>query len=250
MKTVYIFDVDGTMTEPRQKVTDEFANYFKKWSVGRDLYISTGSDFKKTKEQLGTELLMLFREIYCCMGNETRLPDETIIKQRDFVIPDALEVTLNNFLKESICPLKTGNHIELRTGMINFSTVGRNANKIERLNYNNWDKESKEREKIANYINLNFPLLEASVGGSISIDIIEKGRDKGQVVKHLIAAGVERIVFYGDKCSKGGNDYGIIRELEYSNIEYQWTNISGPDFLLNILKAESCRKEQKVSYLV
>ena len=46
-------------------------------------------------------------------------------------------------------------------------------------------------------IRSNFINLEASVGGSISIDIIEKGKDKGQVVKHIVDMGYNKIIYCG-----------------------------------------------------
>ena len=48
-ETIYIFDVDGTLTEPRKKVTKIFEQQFLKWVRGKRAIIATGSDFKKTK---------------------------------------------------------------------------------------------------------------------------------------------------------------------------------------------------------
>ncbi len=238
MKTAYIFDVDGTLTEPRQKISKPFLNYFTDWSKSKDLYVSTGSDFIKTKEQLGIDTLKLFKEICCCMGNEIRTSDEKIIKQRALEVPLSLTEDLHAFLNNTDYNVKTENHIELRTGMINFSIVGRKANLEQRDDYNNWDKQNEERKLIADFINKKYPLLDASIGGSISIDIIEKRKDKGQIVGYLKNKKYEKIVFYGDRCYLGGNDYGIVRELERSSLEYQWTNVSGPKQLMEFLKNE------------
>ncbi len=238
MKTAYVFDVDGTLTEPRQKITKSFLKYFTDWSTSKDLYISTGSDFIKTKEQLGSEALKLFKEICCCMGNEIRKSDGNIIKQRKLEIPLALTEDLYTFLNNTNYNVKTENHIELRTGMINFSIVGRKASFDQRNDYNKWDKLNGERKLIADFINKKYHQFNASVGGSISIDIIEKGKDKGQIVDYLESKKYKKIVFYGDRCYLGGNDYGIVRELERSNLEYQWTNVSGPNQLMEFLKNE------------
>ena len=32
MKKVYIFDVDGTLTPSRQKMTEDFLEFFEQWS--------------------------------------------------------------------------------------------------------------------------------------------------------------------------------------------------------------------------
>jgi hydroxymethylpyrimidine pyrophosphatase-like HAD family hydrolase len=120
--------------------------------------------------------------------------------------------------------------------MINFSTVGRNADFEQRKTYNLWDQTERERETIAEFINENYPTLNATVGGSISIDIIEEGCDKGQVVHYLENAGATKIVFVGDKCYPGGNDHGIIRELQKSNLAFEWYNVDGPEETLRLLR--------------
>ena len=235
-KICYVFDVDGTLTEPRQRISDKLANEFLLWSENKQCYIATGSDFKKTKEQVPWDVLDCFDYSFCCMGNEIRTNLGEILYKSKFTIPDNLDYDLRNFLVESTCPMKTGNHIEFRTGMINFTTVGRNADFEQRGTYTVWDSKNKEREKIKNYINNNYSNLEATVGGSISIDIIERGKDKGQVVTFLKEAGATKIVFIGDRCYRGGNDYGIIRELQKSNLAFEWYNVEGPEDTLSLLR--------------
>ena len=228
-KVCYIFDVDGTLTEPRDKMDSNFANEFILWSLKKQCYIATGSDYKKTQEQVPWDVLDCFKNVFCCMGNEVRGDMGLVIEKSEFILPETLDYDLQQFLKNSNFTLKTGNHIEFRTGMVNFSIVGRNADYEQRSFYNMWDRENGERQSIADYINKNYPTLNASVGGSISIDIIEEGQDKGQVIQHLENAGATKIVFVGDRCFPGGNDHGIIRELEKSDLAFEWYNVSGPD---------------------
>jgi len=235
-KICYIFDVDGTLTYPRSKMEPAFIREFAEWSYGRQLFIATGSDFEKTKQQVPKSILSLFQNIFCCMGNETRSSTGQLIEKSEFVIPDELDQDLQKILKESPYHNKTGNHIEFRTGMINFTTVGRNANKTERNNYNIWDNINKERQQIADYINKNYPTLNASVGGSISIDIIEEGRDKGQIVNYLENQGAMKVVFVGDRCFPGGNDWGVVRELKKSNLAFEWYQVADPKETLALLR--------------
>jgi phosphomannomutase len=170
------------------------------------------------------------------MGNESRDAKGEIIEKSNFEIPSELELYLAKFLNDTKFPYKSGNHIELRTGMVNFSVVGRNATTHQRSEYNQWDNLNGERQKIANFINKTFPTLEASIGGSISIDIIEKDSDKGQVVRRLSKAGCTKVVFVGDRYFPGGNDYGIIRELKKSNLAFEWYNVEGPQDTLELIK--------------
>ena len=235
-KVCYIFDVDGTLTEPRQSILEEHKNIFTEWAKGKQCFISTGSDFVKVREQLDQETLDCFKLIYCCMGNETRKSDGFIVRKNNFLVPDELNRDLEDFIRHSLYEHRTGRHFEIRTGMLNFSIVGRNATPEQRKEYYEWDKFVNERHKMANFINDKFPDLEASVGGSISIDIIQKGCDKGQVVHNLISQGAEKIVFVGDRCFPGGNDYGIIRELKETNIVYEWYNVTSPNETYRLIK--------------
>ena len=227
-KTCYIFDVDGTLTKPREQVTKKFKRSFINWSKEKQLFISTGSDFTKTKEQLPQDMLDCFQLIYCCMGNETRTPKGTVIEKEEFIMPEELRRDLEDYLKTSPFPYRTGNHLEARTGMLNFSIIGRNADKNQRNEYHSWDMENNERKELAEYVNKTYPGVEASVGGSISIDIISRGKDKGQVIHKLKKLGMKEVVFYGDKCYEGGNDFGILRELKNSDLNYKWFNVDGP----------------------
>lgn len=235
-KICYIFDVDGTLTKPRQKTKKEHQDTFIKWSKGKQCFICTGSDFAKVKEQIGSEMLECFKLIYCCMGNETRKSDGFITRKNHFLVPDELNLDLENFIRNSLFENRTGRHFENRTGMLNFSIVGRNATQEQRKEYYEWDKNVGERTKMAKFINDSYPDLEASVGGSISIDIIKKGCDKGQVIHHLQASGAEKIVFVGDRCFPGGNDYGIIRELKKTDLAFEWYNVSSPNETYKLIK--------------
>jgi len=234
-KICFVFDVDGTLTEPRKKINSSFSREFVAWAEDKQCYISTGSDYRKTKEQIG-KTVDAFKNVFCCMSNEIRSPSGQKVYKSNFSIPDNLENDLGHFLEESDYNYKTGNHLEFRTGMLNFSIVGRNANKQEREDYAEWDNFYKEREKIKEYINKNYPTLEASIGGSISIDIIEIGCDKGQTVHFLENAGAQKIVFVGDRCHPGGNDYGIIRELKKSSLAFEWYNVLGPADTLTLIR--------------
>jgi len=235
-KICYVFDVDGTLTEPRKKVLNTFEKEFLAWANGKQLFISSGSDYHKISEQITEEMLSVFNSFFCCMANEVRDAKGTIVSKSEFIIPDELNGDLSQILSSSAFPHRTGKHLEFRSGMLNFSIVGRNADFAQRKEYSEWDKFHGERDKIANFINKKYPTLDASVGGSISIDIIEMGCDKGQTIHFLENLGAKKIVFVGDKCYPGGNDFGIIRELKKSNLAFEWYQVENPQETLSLLR--------------
>ena len=213
MEKIYLFDVDGTLTPPRQRITSEFSEFFYDWIKEKKVYLVSGSDYKKLQEQLCDGILKKVSGVFGCMGNTFHVYGQNI-SRKEYVPSPSLLAFLEEKLECSRYVLRTGNHIEKRTGMVNFSIVGRNALPAERAAYHDYDREEREREAIANEINTSFDLLEAVVGGEISIDIYPQGGDKSQVLKHI---PLGEYVFFGDKTMPGGNDHALAAALESQN---------------------------------
>ena len=215
MRTIYLFDVDGTLTPPRQEIEEDFASVFLEWSVNKEIYLVTGSDIKKTREQLFGAIIDACQGVFSCSGNQYWEKNK-IVYQNKFRAPNGLLADLQLYLDNSENPVRAGKHVERRPGMINFSTLGRNATLEQRAVYNKWDNRTLEREDIVDYITSNYPQLDVSIGGSISVDIYRKGKDKSQVVEHLRGMYGEEIamIFVGDRCQPGGNDWPLAQELD------------------------------------
>lgn len=68
MKKLLLFDVDGTLTEPRQHVTTEMISFLNNvitnFNDKFDLAIVGGSNLEKQREQLGDNLLSKFTYIF------------------------------------------------------------------------------------------------------------------------------------------------------------------------------------------
>ena len=124
---------------------------------------------------------------------------------------------------------------EERSGMVNFTTLGRSAEKEERLKYYKWDQENGERESIAKEIEENFPELEARLGGQISIDIQPKGNNKSLASRWVRDNLGGEIIFVGDKCFKGGNDYDIVLDL-LENKDGVFFQVDNPNETLKLLQ--------------
>ena len=181
MDRIFIFDIDGTLTPSRLRMTEEFAKFFDKWSEKNKYYLVTGSDLDKTKEQLPTAYMDRAEAIFTCCGNQMWRDNESIYDNK-FKVPRKLNKLLGTIMSNSQYPYRYGNHIEDRGSMVNFSIVGRDCTQEQREEYFEWDKQRLEREIIANAIKEKFPDLDAVIGGQISIDIYPKGMDKSQVL--------------------------------------------------------------------
>ena len=65
----FIFDVDGTLTPSRGRIDPNFEKWFIDFCNKKDVYLATGSDYNKTLEQLGEDVMMAVARSYNCSGN-------------------------------------------------------------------------------------------------------------------------------------------------------------------------------------
>jgi phosphomannomutase len=205
----YIFDVDGTLTPSRLKMDSEFQKFFLRWMQSKNVYLLTGSDRDKTIEQVGIDIWREVTESHQCGGNVVFRKGELVEKSGWKPKKSLLDVC-QHLIDISKYPIKAGNHIETRVGLLNVSVVGRDCSHEQRLEYNDWDMIHHEREFICKSITAMFPELEATAGGQISVDIHEFGQNKSQIRRKLQGT----IHFFGDKTREGGNDYPIASILK------------------------------------
>ena len=230
-ETLYLFDVDGTLTPHRQPISEKFATVFLDWVAekNRKVYLVTGSDVSKTKEQIFPSFIDQCQGIFTCSGNVFYSKGNKIY-EKTMIIPEGLIENLELYLEQSEWRKKQGNHIEHRPGMINFSTVGRNASANMREAYNNWDATTKEREDIVSYLADLHPNLEVAIGGAISVDIYSAGANKAQIVDTLYERPGKdsSMVFVGDGNFPGGNDWPLAQFLDPIPGS-EWYQVLGPE---------------------
>lgn len=203
----YIFDVDGTLTPSRGKIDKEFAVWFSKFCENHDCYLVTGSDKPKTVEQVGPVIYNRAKRVFQCAGNEMWKGD-TLLSSGVLELTVELKQDLKEFLEQSLFKHKSGkNHIEYRSGLVNFSILGRPASSMSRDEYIKFDNYTNERYTICQQLNFNHDKYQFSVAGETGIDITFKGMDKSQILKHFSDRDV--IHFFGDKTGFGGNDHQI-----------------------------------------
>ena len=205
MRNKFIFDVDGTLTPSRGKMDYNFKAFFNTFCLVNDVYLVTGSDKPKTIEQISEGTYNLCKRVYQCSGSDVWDAETNILKS-GWTLSDLARTFLISCEYESPFTERTGNHIEQRSGMVNFSVVGRNADKVQRKDYFYYDIEADERIHIAERINKHFPNVSAVVGGETGIDIIAKGKDKRQVLQEIQK---DRVFFFGDRMDPDGNDFSL-----------------------------------------
>lgn len=208
---LYLFDIDGTLTPSRQPMDDTFAAWWRKRMFKKPYAFVTGSDYAKIQEQIPEDILMNAQRVYACSGNSVYEKGVEISRNEWEPSKDLLDF-LDHELEFSEWKHPTSNHIEIRTGLVNFSTIGRDCSQEERERYFLWDQLTQERLNIRQRLLETFPDLNCEIGGEISIDIYPKGCDKSQIVKHLWRQAP--IYFYGDGILPGRNDYTLACALD------------------------------------
>ena len=214
--TLVLFDVDGTLTAPRLKVTQDMVDLLRQLRQKVTIGIVGGSDLVKQVEQLGETVLSDFDYVFSENGlmafHESKLIGQTSIK--DHLGEESLKQFINYVLVEIASidiPVKRGTFIEFRNGMLNVSPIGRNCSQQERCDFEIYDREHGIREKLVKKLQERFAHLNLtfSIGGQISFDVFPDGWDKTYCLRYVKDAGFQEIHFFGDKTFRGGNDYEI-----------------------------------------
>ena len=229
MKTIILFDVDGTLTDPMKTIRHNMIEKINELSVSDlDIAIVGGSNLEKQIKQLGEEVLKKFKYIFSENGLVSyEVKDNQLNKFHsknifEFIGENNYKNLVNICMKSLIDldpPVKRGTFIEARTGMINVSPIGRSCNQNEREEFNKNDIKFKYRENLITSIsskwdsyryenNINDLELCFSIGGQISVDIFPKNWDKTYCLQFL-ENEYDRIIFFGDKTYEGGNDFEI-----------------------------------------
>jgi|10_taG_2_1085330.scaffolds.fasta_scaffold10774_6 phosphomannomutase len=229
---IFLFDVDGTLTPPRKPMTDKMIEVFGSLVKNHKVFLASGSDLLKIKEQIPYHLLDKCEGIFSCSANQLHIKDE-LQYENQFIPEERLVAQLEKILEKSSYPHRTGTHIEYRPGMINFSVVGRNATTHERELYFKWDEKHQERKRMAVLLMAMVGGIDIKIGGQISIDIYPTGFDKSQAVSYIKKHYAEEsILFFGDRMDEHGNDYSAAQALDDTDRSFAVRNCAKTQNLL------------------
>ncbi|KAL3815773.1 hypothetical protein ACHAXA_001667 [Cyclostephanos tholiformis] len=215
-RIIALFDVDGTLTIPRGKITSDMMEFMKTLSKKITVGIVGGSDLPKQEEQLGDGIVNVFPYNFSQNGlvaykNGALQEVQTISK---FLGEDNVKRIVNwtlRYLADIDIPIKRGTFIEFRSGMMNISPIGRNCSREERNDYEKIDLERGIRTNMVAAMKKEFADLDLtySIGGQISFDLFPTGWDKTYCLRFLKEEDFDEVHFFGDKTFEGGNDFEI-----------------------------------------
>jgi HAD superfamily hydrolase (TIGR01484 family) len=217
MKTLVIFDLDGTLAESKLPVDAEMATLLARLLGVVKVAVISGGAWPQFENQVLSRL-----------PHDDRIKDLSILPtcgtkfyrydgawqklySEDFSVDE--KGTIINGLNKAVdqSGFRAANHwgelIEDRGSQITFSALGQEAPLAEKKK---WDPDFKKREKIKEILKPLLPAFSIQLGGATSIDITKPGIDKAYGVKKLheiLGVAIRDMVFVGDAIFPGGNDY-------------------------------------------
>ena len=218
MKELVAFDLDGTLAESKQAMSDAMAEAIADLLTVAHVAVISGGDWPQFDKQVASRLperadrqklwlmpttgtkLFTYREggwkpVYA----ELFTDDE---KSRIIAAFDE-SLTATGFQPEQ----SWGERIEDRGSQITFSALGQQA-PIEAKE--KWDPDFAKRKVIQGDLRQRLPGLAINMGGATSIDITREGVDKAYGLKRLrdeSGIALDSMMFIGDAIFPGGNDY-------------------------------------------
>ena len=218
MITLVAFDLDGTLAESKQPLKDPMGEALADLLAVANVAVISGGDWPQFQKQVASRLparadlskLWLMpttgTKLYTHQDGEwSRVYAELFDPDQKKQILEAFDASL---AATGFTPERTwGERIEDRGSQITFSALGQQAPVSAK---EVWDPDFAKRKVIQADLRTRLPELSINMGGATSIDITQKGVDKGYGLKRLRdASGIplEQMMFIGDAIFPGGNDY-------------------------------------------
>ena len=276
MKDLILFDMDGTISEPRGRVVSEFISMLPLLTERYHVGIVTGSGIEYVREQApflfgGSAARAVGQErghfgsvlIFPCNGTQHFESSFDDLKHRGVkkVYSTDIISELGSDIYRSLITIITGlqldvlenydipvsgNFISLRESMVNWCPIGRSATQQDRDVFSKIDNDVNLRDSLMQKLNISLEFsgiktIEVVLGGVTSLDIYPVGWDKTYCLSFLKSEfpDSKKIYFFGDKCLEGQNDCSIYKEC-YPN-SY---NVSSPLETVGILQRKFINSKQ------
>lgn len=219
MKTLIVFDLDGTLALSKSPIDDEMVGLLTSLLGVAKVAIISGGDMPQFQTQVisrlpaGDRFDNLFLEptngtrFYEYKGGWQKLYSEDLSGAQKQKIIAALQDAV---AKSGFAATKTwGEAIEDRGSQITYSALGQQAPLDEK---SKWDPDFAKRQKIKALLDVSLPEFSVRLGGTTSIDVTLPGIDKAYGIgklRDILGVSVSEMIYVGDALFPGGNDYPV-----------------------------------------
>ncbi len=217
MKTLVIFDLDGTLAESKSALDGEMAALLGRLLADVKVAVISGGAWPQFEKQILPQLpedgrldnLSLLptcgTRFYRHQAGWRELYSEEFSSEEKARIVKALNTAFD--LSGLRAPQVWGEVIEDRGSQVTLSALGQQAPLDEKKK---WDPDFAKRERIKAIAEPLIPGFSIRLGGSTSIDVTRLGIDKAygiQKLRETLGIPIKDMIFVGDAIFPGGNDY-------------------------------------------
>lgn len=217
MKSLIVFDLDGTLAKSKSALDDEMAALLARLLGVVKVAIISGGDYPQFEAQVLNKLPK-----DADLGNLSILPTSgtKFFQYRDGWqklysddLSDGDKTKIERALEEAVAqsgfqPKQSwGPRIEDRGTQITYSALGQEAPLEEK---SKWDPDFSKRKQIKAILDKTLPEFSVRLGGTTSIDVTRPGIDKAYGIRKLrdvLGVPISNMLFVGDALFPGGNDY-------------------------------------------
>jgi phosphomannomutase len=219
MKTLIVFDLDGTLALSKSPIDDEMVGLLTSLLGVAKVAIISGGDIAQFQTQVIARLPSgdRFDNLYLEPTNGTRFYEYKDGWQKLYSedLSDAQKQKITAALQDAVAKsgfgaTKTwGEAIEDRGSQITYSALGQQAPLEEK---SKWDPDFAKRQKIKALLDVSLPEFSVRLGGTTSIDVTLPGIDKAYGIgklRDILGIPVSQMIYVGDALFPGGNDYPV-----------------------------------------
>ncbi len=243
MKNLIIFDLDGTLAESKNQISDEMMGLLSKLLEKYAVAIISGGAFPQFEKQILSNLLLedeqlkrLFLFPTCATSfyqwdkDWYKVYAENLTEEEKKRVFKAFETCFQQVGFQIPKQLLYGDILEDRGSQITFSALGQLAPLHLKKR---WDPYHVKRLDMIEILRDFLPEFEIRTGGTTSIDITHKDIDKAYGIRQIekyLKFSRDEMLFIGDALFKGGNDYPV----KQMGVECRETE--GPEYTKNIIQ--------------
>ena len=217
MRTLIVFDLDGTLAESKSPIDAEMATLLNSLLGIVRVAIISGGAWPQFEQQLLAHLLRgdAFKNLSLLPTCGTKFYQYEsgwrLLYSEDFSEPEKKKII--DALKQATASSQSrvkrvwGQAIEDRGSQITFSALGQQAPLEEKTA---WDPDFTKRKAIKAVLDTLIPEFSVRLGGATSIDVTKQGIDKAYGIRKLrdvLHIPIDQMLFIGDAVFPGGNDY-------------------------------------------
>lgn len=224
MPKLIIFDLDGTLAESKQALTDEMASLVEKLLEQTRVAVISGGAFSQFLKQvvsrlpIESNLAHLYvlptsgAALYEYQNDDwKKIYEERLSEKEKDTIETAMRAAAEATGTIDFKEPSWGERIEYRGSQVTLSALGQQAPIVLKKA---WDPDHAKRRTLQADLAERLPQFSVGIGGITSIDITKRGIDKAYGIHKLcerLHLREQDVLYVGDELEAGGNDEAVYK---------------------------------------